>query len=91
MITYRCFTGYTKPMWLRIVPWRGVDVHGVSTICQAVRNEASAVVVGEVGLEGCWVAEFGTGYCHLKLIWACAAYIIHTDKHQRSMHADYPC
>ena len=58
---------------LSLVPWHGIDVDGVSAICQAIFDEASAIVVGEMTFQSCRVAQLGAKLCHLEFIRACAA------------------
>ncbi len=58
---------------LRIAPWRGIDIDGISAIRQAIRDDAGAVMVGEVSLESCWIAKLGAKQCDLEFIRACAA------------------
>ena len=58
---------------LNFAPWHSIDVDGVSAICQAIFNEASAAVVGEMSLESCGVAQLGAKVCDLEVIRTCAA------------------
>ena len=54
-----------------VAPWHSVHIDGVSAICQAICDEAGAVMVGELSVESCGIAQLGPERSHLDIIWAC--------------------